>query len=104
MTDELSPNHYRIMTRRALLQAACMTGAWVAITPVRATAQEKDGLTAAQQGIDFANEFNNPNWKPLFFSDEQNQTMVALCDVILPATESPGAKQAMANRYVDLVL
>jgi hypothetical protein len=62
------------------------------------------GLTPAQQGIDFADEFVDPNWKPLFFTDDQNQTMIALCDAILPATDSPGAKQAMANRYVDLIL
>lgn len=93
------------MTRRALLQQACMTGALVAIAPIFAQGQAAEkGLTPAQQGIDFANEFANPNWKPLFFTDEQNQTMVALCDVVLPATETPGAKQAMVNRYIDLVL
>lgn len=93
------------MTRRTLLQRACMTGAFVAIAPMFAEGQSAEkGLTPAQQGIDFADEFANPNWKPLFFTDEQNQTMVALCDAVLPATDSPGAKQAMVNRYVDLVL
>jgi len=103
MTEKLSSNLPIPVTRRALLQRACLAGAWMALTPLLA-AQEKDGLTPAQQGIDFANEFNNPDWKPLFFSGEQNQTIIALCDVILPATESPGAKQALANRYIDLVL
>ena len=93
------------MTRRSLLQKACFAGALVAIAPVLAKAQSSEsGLTPAQQGIDAANEFANPNWKPLFFSDEQNQTVAALCDVIIPASENPGAKQAMVNRYADLVL
>ena len=30
--------------------------------------------------------------------------MSALCDVIIPAAENQGAKQAMVNRYADLVL
>jgi hypothetical protein len=105
MTDDPLANLPVILTRRALLQRACMAGAFVAIAPMLAEGQAaENGLTPAQQGIDFANEFSNPNWKPLFFTDEQNQTMVALCEVILPATDSPGAKQAMANRYVDLIL
>jgi hypothetical protein len=104
MIDKPPSNLPVIVTRRILLQRACMAGAFVAISPMLATAQSKNGLTPAQQGIDFAGEFANPNWKPLFFTDEQNETMLALCDAILPATDSPGAKQAMANRYADLVL
>jgi hypothetical protein len=93
-----------MLTRRNLLQQACFAGAWVALSSLTANAQTpQTGLTPAQQGLDFANEFSNPNWKPLFFTDVQNQTTVALCEVI-PATETPGAKQAMANRYIDLVL
>jgi gluconate 2-dehydrogenase gamma chain len=94
-----------ILTRRSLLQKACFAGALVAIAPILAEAQTPaEGLTPAQQGVDASGEFANPNWKPLFFSDEQNQTVAALCDVIIPAAESPGAKQAMVNRYADLVL
>ena len=105
MTVELSRNPAVSMTRRNLLQRACFAGAWVALSSLAAEAQTPQaGLTPAQQGIDAANEFANPNWKPLFFTDEQDQTTAALCDVIIPATETPGAKQAMVNRYVDLVL
>ena len=93
------------MTRRSLLQKACFAGALVAIAPLLAEAQTPaDGLTPAQQGIDASGEFSNPDWKPLFFSEEQNETMAALCDVLIPAMETPGAKQAMVNRYADLML
>jgi len=93
------------ITRRDLLQRACFAGAWAAFARLAAKAQASEsGLTPAQQGIDASDQFSNPNWKPLFFSDEQNLTIVALGEVILPATETPGAKQAMVNRYVDLVL
>ncbi len=46
----------------------------------------------------------DPNWKPLFFDDHQNETVVALTDLIIPATDTPGAKAALVNRYIDLEL
>jgi hypothetical protein len=105
MTEKLSSQPTATLSRRTLLQRACFAGAWVALSSLAAEAQTPQaGLTPAQQGIDASHEFNNPNWKPLFFTDEQNQTTAALCDVIIPATDTPGAKQAMVNRYVDLVL
>lgn len=105
MTEQTPPDFPVILTRRSLLQKACFAGAWVAIAPLVVQAQSSEnGLTPAQQGIDASGEFANPNWKPLFFSDEQNQTVAALCDVMIPAAENPGAKQAMVNRYADLVL
>jgi hypothetical protein len=42
------------------------------------------------------------NWKPQFFDAHQNETLIALTDLIIPATETPGAKAALVNRYVDL--
>jgi hypothetical protein len=105
MTDRPSSTSSTTMTRRSLLQRACFAGALVAIAPILADAQTPtEGLTPAQQAIDASGEFANPNWKPLFFSDEQNETVAALCDVMIPVTQTPGAKQAMVNRYADLVL
>jgi hypothetical protein len=43
-------------------------------------------------------------WKPLFFDEHQNETVVALTELIIPATDTPGAKAAQVNRYLDLVL
>jgi glucoside 3-dehydrogenase (cytochrome c) hitch-hiker subunit len=34
----------------------------------------------------------------------QNATVVALSDLILPATDTPGAKAALVNEFVDLLL
>jgi len=34
----------------------------------------------------------------------QNATVVALTDVILPATDTPGAKEARVNEFIDLLL
>lgn len=44
------------------------------------------------------------NWKPLFFDEHQNETVTVLSDLIIPATDTPGAKAAFVNRYIDLVL
>lgn len=43
-------------------------------------------------------------WKPATLSEAQNQTVVILTDLIIPATDTPGAKAAMVNRYIDLFL
>jgi hypothetical protein len=34
----------------------------------------------------------------------QNETVIALTELIIPATDTPGAKAARVNRYVDLFL
>lgn len=44
------------------------------------------------------------DWKPSLFTAQQNETVIALADVIIPATDTPGAKAALVNRYMDLLL
>ncbi len=43
-------------------------------------------------------------WRPQFFDAHQNDTVVALTELILPATDTPGAKAALVNRYLDLMM
>lgn len=43
-------------------------------------------------------------WKPIFFDEHQNSTVVALTELIIPATDTPGAKEAQVNRLIDLML
>ena len=45
-----------------------------------------------------------PGWKPLLLDEHQNETLIILSDLIIPATDTPGAKEALVNRYIDLVL
>ncbi len=42
------------------------------------------------------------SWKPLFLDEHQNETIVRLTDLIIPQTDTPGAKAALVNRYIDL--
>ena len=43
-------------------------------------------------------------WKPSTLSAAQNELVVVLSELIIPATDTPGAKAALVNRYVDLFL
>lgn len=45
-----------------------------------------------------------PAWKPQLFDAHQNDTVIALTELIIPATDTPGAKAAFVNRYMDLLL
>jgi hypothetical protein len=44
------------------------------------------------------------NWKPLFFDDHQSATLDAISDLMIPDTDTPGAKAAQVNRFIDLLL
>jgi hypothetical protein len=37
-------------------------------------------------------------------SPAENEIVVAMCDVMIPATETPGAKVAKVNEFIDLIL
>lgn len=37
-------------------------------------------------------------------SPHQNETVIAMTDLIVPATETPGAKGALVNEFIDLIL
>jgi glucoside 3-dehydrogenase (cytochrome c) hitch-hiker subunit len=43
-------------------------------------------------------------WTPVLFDSHQNETVIALSELIIPATDTPGAKAALVNRYLDKLL
>lgn len=99
------------MKRRELLRASVITGAAAALSTslsaAQKTEQKPDGpneLTPAQRGVDASKDLAAPGWKPLFLDEHQNETLILLSDLIIPATDTPGAKEALVNRYIDLVL
>jgi hypothetical protein len=88
-----------------LVRAALFASAASALGPAFSFAQAvSSGLTPAAQGEDGSTFLTDPNWKALFLNDQQNGTLIALSDVVIPATGTPGAKQALVNRYLDLLL
>ncbi len=42
--------------------------------------------------------------KPRFLDAHQDETVAALCELIIPETDTPGAKAARVNRFIDGVL
>lgn len=44
------------------------------------------------------------DWKPRVLTAAQNDTVVALSELIIPQTDTPGAKAVGVNRFIDRVL
>jgi hypothetical protein len=43
-------------------------------------------------------------WKPLFFLDSEVETVAQIAERIIPATETPGARGALVDQYIDFIL
>ena len=70
---------------------ALKTTTAIALAPVLLPAESQRLVTA-------------PGWKPQLFTPHQNETVIVLTELIIPTTDTPGAKQALVNRYIDLLL
>lgn len=100
------------MKRREMLRASVLAGAAAAFRPALVNAQnaaqqaagQPSELTPAQSGVDSSKDLAAAGWKPLFLDEHQNETLIILSDLMIPATDTPGAKEALVNRYIDLVL
>jgi hypothetical protein len=94
-----------VINRRDLIRAVLLAIAAPALGPAFSLAQAvSSGLTAAGRGEDGSTLLADPTWKPIFLDIHQNETLIALSGVIIPTTETPGAKEALVNRYLDLLL
>ena len=56
------------------------------------------------EGFDASKELGRSDWTPLFLSAHQNETLLLLSDLIIPETKTPGARAALVNRFIDLLL
>jgi hypothetical protein len=103
--SSLRPSSSSLFNRRDLIRTALFAGAASALGPGFSVAQAvSSGLTAAAKGEDGSTVLTDPNWRAVFLNDHQNETLIVLSDVIIPATDTPGAKEALVNRYLDLLL
>src|ERR1700738_4093023 len=46
----------------------------------------------------------SPDYRLRTLSPAQNQVVVTMTDIILPATATPGAKAARVNEFIDVIL
>ena len=100
-----SQAHQTSLSRRDLIRAALLSAAASVLGPSFSLAQAiESGLTPAARGEDGAAYLTDPHWKAAFLNDHQNETLIALSDVIIPATDTSGAKAALVNRYLDLLI
>jgi len=53
---------------------------------------------------DASKELARADWKPAFLDEHQNETLIILSDLIIPRTDTPGAKEALVNRFIDRLL
>lgn len=86
------------MNRRDLFRQAFLGVAAAAATAPGAPARE------FASGFDASKDLARADWQPLFLDEHQNQTLIAFSDILIPATDTPGAKAALVNRFVDQVL
>jgi hypothetical protein len=85
------------MNRRELIRNSLLTAGTLA-------AMRTAAARVFPPGVDPVGELERADWKPLFLSPQQNDTLIALSEAIIPATDTPGAKAALVNRFLDLVL
>ncbi len=98
-------SNHPLINRRDLVRAALLAGAASALGPAFSFGQSINATTTpAAQGENGAAFLTDPNWKAAFLNEHQNETLIALSDVIIPATDTPGAKEALVNRFLDLLL
>ena len=91
------------MDRRQALKTLGSAAAGAVVSPLwseslAALSREQAHSHAAQSSM-AASE-----WTPKVLDAHQNETVVMLTELIIPETETPGAKGARVNRFVDSVL
>ncbi len=89
--------------RGALKKIALGTGALTTL-PILGQAAGTAGMGHEAMAAASAPPEASADWKPLFFDTHQNETVIALTELIIPETDTPGAKAALVNRFLDLWL
>lgn len=105
-------------TSRGMLQGLVMIGAAASLKPSAffdpAPFAPQDRTNPTQQMTHDMHSHRNrpvaplppmdPNFQPFFFSPEEYRDVSALADVIIPVTDTPGALDARADEYADLMI
>jgi len=95
-----------VVNRRELFKSALIAGAAAALEPAAEAQAPLPGQTADSRMHpgEQSPDLSWPGWKPVFLDAHQNDTLVALADLVIPATATPGATAAQVNRFIDLLL
>lgn len=96
MTRNLVDRRHALLTFGSVVAGAATPSLWV--ESLTAFARDQAHAAEAQAAIAAA------EWAPTVLSPQQNETVIALTELIIPQTDTPGAKAARVNRFVDRVL
>ncbi|HET7214093.1 MAG TPA: gluconate 2-dehydrogenase subunit 3 family protein [Terriglobia bacterium] len=88
--------------RRGVLKTLVMGAGGLTTLPILGQAETARAMMDAGAMPAAAPPRDDANWKPRFFDEHQNETLIALTDLIIPATDTGGAKAALVNRFFDL--
>lgn len=81
-----------INRREALRKTSYILGGALSASTVAAVMQ---GCKPATTSLD---------WTPAFLDNDQAEALAEICERIIPTTNTPGAKEAMADRFIDVYL
>jgi hypothetical protein len=95
------PENQMNQGRRDALKKLAMGFGGLTTLPILGQAQPVVAATSAMR-MPQAGVQSEANWEPQFFDAHQDETLIALTELIIPATDTPGAKAALVNRYIDL--
>ena len=85
---------HALQTIGAAAAGAATSSSWV--ESLVAFTQQQTHSPAAQAASAAAGE-----WTPRILTPKQNEAVVILTELIIPETDTPGAKAARVNRFVD---
>lgn len=96
----------RGLNRRRLLRTLATGAAGVATTPlwVEALIALSDEAGQIRAHAHASQPAVAASWTPRALTPAQNETVIVLTELIIPETDTPGARGALVNRFIDDVL
>ena len=96
LSDHPDVGRREALRRMAAGAVGAASASWVESLSAFARAQAHTGAAHAAQAA--------TGWTPQVLTAWQNEAVTALAELIIPATDTPGAKAARVNRFIDQVL
>src|SRR4051794_40621099 len=94
------------LNRRAAIRRLAAAGVGAVTSPL--WVESLTALARAQAAHPHPSGVQQPGvtdaWAPKVLTGPQNETVATLCELIIPTTETPGARRAQVNRFIDGVL
>jgi len=89
----------RQLTRREMVQRLLVGMGAGAAWPLAAPSHPIHELLRNDAVLDEAEKLGSADWKPLFLDKQQNESLIAMAESIVP-----GSTKAQVNRFIDLLL